>query len=83
MVAARSVALRWIGFHTALGWAESFFYGTANSGNDVVVGHLLSSHPTGDARFSGGAAGPEGSFICAGLVLLLILFAAAAPRLKR
>jgi hypothetical protein len=79
-----SGSLWWgIGFHTALGWAESFFYGTANSGNAVVVGHLLSSHPTGDARFSGGAAGPEGSFICAGLALFLILFAAAAARLKR
>ena len=61
-----SGSLWWgIGFHTALGWAESFFYGTANSGNAVVVGHLLSTHPTGDPRFSGGAVGPEGSFICA------------------
>jgi uncharacterized protein len=71
-----------IGFHSALDWAESFFYGTANSGNAVVAGHLLSSHPAGDVRLSGGADGPEGSFICAGLVLLLILFTAAATRLK-
>jgi uncharacterized protein len=79
-----SGSLWWgIGFHTALGWAESFFYGTANSGNPAIVGHLISSHPTGDARFSGGAVGPEGSFICAGLALLLILFAAAVARLKR
>lgn len=71
-----------IGFHSALDWAESFFYGTASSGNAVVAGHLLSSHPAGDVRLSGGAVGPEGSFICAALVLLLILFTAAATRLK-
>lgn len=48
-----------------------------------VVGHLIASHPTGDARFSGGAVGSDGSFICAGLVVLFILIAAVAARLKR
>lgn len=72
-----------IGFHSALGWAESFFYGTSNSGTAVMVGHLLDSHPTGDALLSGGSAGPEGSIICAGLVAVFILCGAAATRLKR
>ena len=72
-----------IGFHSALDWAESFFYGTVSSGNAVIVGHLLSSHPNGDARFSGGTAGPEGSIFCAGLVAALILTTAAAARLRR
>jgi membrane protease YdiL (CAAX protease family) len=71
-----------IGFHAALDWAEVFFYGTASSGNAVATGHLITSHPIGDARLSGGAVGPEGSFICVGLVLLLILLTAAATRLK-
>lgn len=74
-----------IGFHSALAWAESYFYGTADSGSPSVVGHLLASHPTGDARFSGGADGPEGSLICVALSLLLILvtFTASAGRRKR
>lgn len=72
-----------IGFHTTLDWAESFFYGTVSSGNAVIVGHLLSFHPTGNALFSGGSAGPEGSIIFAGLVAVIILSTAAAARLKR
>ena len=71
-----------IGFHTAFGWAESFLYGTANSGNPIA-GHLLSSRPVGDPRFSGGTVGPEGSFICVGLVLILIVLTAVVAGLTR
>jgi membrane protease YdiL (CAAX protease family) len=72
-----------IGIHTAFGWAESYVYGTANSGNALVQGHLLSAHPLGDPRFSGGAVGPEGSYICAAMFLLLIGLVWAALILKR
>ena len=72
-----------IGFHSAFGWAEAFLFGTANSGNALIEGRLVSAHPVGDVRFSGGAAGPEGSLVCVGLVLVLIMLAGAAAMLKR
>ena len=66
-----SGSLWWgIGFHTAWDWAQSFLFGTPDSGY-VVEGHLLSSQPAGDVRFSGGTAGPEGS-----LFFLPVLFVA-------
>ena len=49
-----------IGFHASWDWAESFFYGTADSGT-VSVGRLMHAHPVGSALVSGGATGPEGS----------------------
>lgn len=49
-----------IGMHTTWDWAQSYFYGTADSGMSVN-GHLLSSHPAGNVLMSGGATGPEGS----------------------
>lgn len=62
-----------IGFHAAWDWAQSFFYGTADSGM-VVRGHLFSEHPAGNPLWSGGATGPEGSPYI--LVLLLLMTAA-------
>jgi membrane protease YdiL (CAAX protease family) len=49
-----------IGFHTAWDWAESFFYGTADSGT-VSAGRLMHAHPIGSLLSSGGPTGPEGS----------------------
>ncbi|MGA3093576.1 MAG: CPBP family intramembrane glutamic endopeptidase [Terriglobales bacterium] len=64
-------SLWWIvGVHTGLGFAESYFYGTANSGV-VAQGHLYATHPVGKAFWSGGTTGPEGS-IYALLALLLM-----------
>lgn len=60
-----------IGFHTAWDWAESFFYGTADSGT-VSAGRLMNAHPVGSVLISGGATGPEGS---AWIVLIVILAA--------
>jgi uncharacterized protein len=71
-----------IGFHATFDWAQDFLYGTADSGI-VAKGHLLSSHPIGDIRFSGADAGPEGSIFCVVLFLVLILLGGAMGMLKR
>jgi hypothetical protein len=60
-----------IGCHAAWDWAETFFYGTADSGM-VARGHYLSSSPSGNALWSGGADGPEGSLLVLGVILLLL-----------
>jgi len=61
-----------IGFHAAWDWAESFLFGTANSGY-VVKGSLLSSRPVGDALLSGGTAGPEASLLLLPVVVAALL----------
>lgn len=58
-----------IGFHAAWDWAQSFFYGTRDSGI-LSQGHWMTAHPVGTVWLSGGATGPEGSLWCA-LVLAL------------
>jgi uncharacterized protein len=60
-----------IGCHAAWDWAETFFYGTADSGM-VAKGHYLTTSPAGNALWSGGADGPEGSLLVIGAVLLLL-----------
>jgi uncharacterized protein len=51
-----------IGFHAAWDWAQSYLYGTPQSGH-LMQGHLLVTHASGDALMSGGSAGPEGSLL--------------------
>jgi membrane protease YdiL (CAAX protease family) len=65
-----------IGFHAAWDWAETFFYGTPDSGL-LGVGRLLNSSVQGPNWLTGGSAGPEGSIfamlilvVCAGLIHL-------------
>ncbi len=58
-----------VGFHAAWDWAETFFYGTPNSGLQGV-GRLLKTSVQGPDWLTGGSAGPEGS-VLAFLVLLL------------
>jgi hypothetical protein len=60
-----------IGCHAAWDWAETFFYGTADSGL-VAPGHYLTTSPAGNALWSGGADGPEGSLLVLGVILLLV-----------
>ena len=60
-----------IGCHAAWDWAETFFYGTADSGL-VAPGHYLSSTPSGNVLWSGGTDGPEGSLLVLGAILLLL-----------
>lgn len=60
-----------IGCHAAWDWAETFFYGTANSGL-VAKGHFLSTAPAGNVFWSGGTDGPEGSILILGILVLFI-----------
>ncbi len=61
-----------IGFHAAWDWAETFFYGTPDSGL-LGVGRLLNSSVQGPNWLTGGSAGPEGSVFA----FLIILVCAA------
>jgi membrane protease YdiL (CAAX protease family) len=60
-----------IGCHAAWDWAETYFYGTADSGF-VAPGHLLSTSPVGNPLWSGGTVGPEGSLLIIPVVLLIL-----------
>jgi membrane protease YdiL (CAAX protease family) len=60
-----------IGCHAAWDWAETYFYGAADSGN-VATGHLFSTSPAGAPLWSGGTDGPEGSVLVIPVVLLLL-----------
>jgi uncharacterized protein len=60
-----------IGFHAAWDWAETFFYGTPDSGL-LGVGRYLNTSVQGPNWLTGGSAGPEGSVIA---LLVLLLFA--------
>jgi uncharacterized protein len=59
-----------IGFHASWDWAESYLWGTADSGK-MVQGHLFAVHPQGKILFSGGATGPEGSLLILPLLLVI------------
>lgn len=61
-----------IGCHSAWDWAETFFYGTADSGF-AAKGHLLTTSPAGKSLWSGGADGPEGSLLVLVVILLLLV----------
>jgi membrane protease YdiL (CAAX protease family) len=61
-----------IGFHAAWDWAQSYFYGTPDSGM-LAQGHFLLSHAAGNARFSGSEAGPEGSALAAPVMIAGLL----------
>jgi uncharacterized protein len=51
-----------VGCHASWDWAESYFYGAADSGARMQ-GHLFGVHPVGPSLWSGGTAGPEGSLL--------------------
>jgi len=72
-VSVRVTGSAWwaIGCHAAWDWAETFFYGTPNSGM-VTSGHMLSATPAGNTLWCGGADGPEGSLLALGIILLLL-----------
>jgi uncharacterized protein len=61
-----------IGCHAAWDWAETYFYGTADSGM-VAMGHYLTTSPAGSAFWSGGTDGPEGSVLVLGVIAVLLL----------
>ncbi len=70
-VSVRVTGSAWwaIGCHAAWDWAETYFYGAADSGRSA--GTLLSAAPAGNPLLSGGADGPEGSLL--GLPLMVLL----------
>ncbi len=68
----RSGSLWWaIGAHTGIGWAESYFYGTHNSGI-ASSPRFLATHPVGAGWLSGATVGPEGSIFFLLLLLALV-----------
>jgi len=83
-VSVRLTGSAWwaIGFHGAWDWAETFFYGTADSGY-VAKGHLFTTSPAGSALWSGGTVGPEGSILILPLILILLLALALLYGRKR
>ncbi len=61
-----------IGYHAAWDWAESFFYGTPDSGL-IAAGHYLNTSIHGPSWLSGGSAGPEGSLVSIAVLALAAL----------
>ena len=61
-----------IGFHASWDWAQTFFFGTADSGF-LPKGHLLATSPAGSVLWSGGSDGPEGSVLILPTTLLILL----------
>jgi len=74
VVSIRVTGSAWwaIGCHAAWDWAETYFYGAADSGN-VATGHYLTTTPAGNALWSGGTDGPEGSLLVLPVIVLLLL----------
>ena len=69
----RTGSLWWaVGMHASWDWAQSFFYGTPDSGTRSL-GHLLATHPIGSTFLSGGDDGPEGSILVVPTLLLVAL----------
>jgi membrane protease YdiL (CAAX protease family) len=61
-----------IGCHAGWDWAETYFYGTADSGMQAQ-GHYLTASPAGQVLWSGGTDGPEGSLLVLGAIILLLV----------
>jgi hypothetical protein len=72
-VSVRVTGSAWwaIGCHASWDWAETYFYGTADSGM-VATGHYMAASAAGNPLWSGGANGPEGSLLVLGVILLLL-----------
>jgi uncharacterized protein len=82
-------SLYWaIGIHAAWDWAQSYFFGVADSGLRVG-GYLFQTRATGNPYLSGGSTGPEGSvflfpvMLAVALGLYLVWGRQAALRDKR
>jgi membrane protease YdiL (CAAX protease family) len=73
-VSVRVTGSAWwaIGCHAAWDWAETYFFGAADSGT-VASGHYLTTTPAGNALWSGGTDGPEGSLLVLAVILLLLV----------
>jgi membrane protease YdiL (CAAX protease family) len=62
-----------VGYHAAWDWAQTFFYGTADSGL-LGEGHFLNSSIHGSSWVGGGSVGPEGSIFSLLVILLCAFF---------
>jgi uncharacterized protein len=73
-VSVRVTGSAWwaIGCHGAWDWAQTYFYGTPDSGL-VASGHYLNTWPSGSPLWSGGMVGPEGSLLAPGIIALLLI----------
>ncbi|SFS16847.1 hypothetical protein SAMN05216570_3396 [Dyella sp. OK004] len=71
-----------IGFHALWDWAETFVYGTPNSGQQFSH-RLLTESSQGDALWSGGSVGPEGSIVALFILALPALWLALVSRKRR
>jgi hypothetical protein len=82
-VSVRVTGSAWwgIGCHAGWDWAETYFYGTADSGL-TPQSCYLTSHPAGNPLWSGGAVGPEGSVLVLGAILLLLVVVLVYGRLS-
>lgn len=58
-----------VGYHAAWDWAETFFYGTPDSGL-LGAGRFLHSSVQGPGWLTGGTAGPEGSILSIAALIL-------------
>jgi CAAX protease family protein len=73
-----------IGMHAAWDWAETYFFGVADSGMPAN-GHLLNTTLSGSKWMTGGTVGPEGSvvelvIVSAVIGLLFLRFRRREPR---
>jgi hypothetical protein len=82
-VSVRLTGSAWwaIGCHAGWDWAETYFYGTADSGL-TPQGCYLTSAPAGNPLWSGGAVGPEGSVLVLGAILFLLALILVYGRLS-
>jgi uncharacterized protein len=60
------------GFHAAYNWGEAFFFGTPDSGQ-LAPQRFLTAHFDGPQWLTGGSAGPEGSYLCVAIVVLVTI----------
>lgn len=60
-----------VGFHAAWDWAQTFFYGTPDSGM-LPQSHWLTTTIAGSPLWTGGATGPEGSAWMLPLLVLIL-----------
>jgi uncharacterized protein len=58
-----------IGMHAGWDWAETYFYGTPDSGR-LAKGHLFSATFHGSNWLTGGSVGPEGSYLVLAVLVL-------------